>query len=88
MSNQDITAVLLGLYNSACDPGDIKDGYPPIHVHEAELQIINLIESIIPEKRTTKYPPTKKYKYEYENGYNTGYNQAIEDIKSKLIGEE
>lgn len=52
------------------------------HKSKATTQIIDLIESVIPEEKKTdiEIPDTLHR--------NIGYNQAIKDIKSKLIGGE
>jgi len=88
MSNlkKDITAVLLGLYNSACDPGDIKDGYPPIHMHEAELQILNLIESVIGEDENVDYYTRKKDKDGVK--YTDARSQTPKRIRNNLRAKQ
>lgn len=62
-------------------------GRPPSRVktEEATTQIINLIEAVIPEEKTWN---TNVAGYSNNDDYKEGraYNQAIKDIKSKLIG--
>lgn len=59
-----------------------REQYQPM---EAVTQIINLIESVIPEYRDNT-DNLDAYS-SYDDFVSVGYNQAIKDIKSKLIGK-
>ena len=56
----------------------------------ATTQIINLIESVLPEKRSSYSDLSERYDWGsgHREGYTKGYDQCIDDIKSKLIGKE
>ena len=58
-----------------------REQYQPM---EAVTQIINLIESVIPEEK--KLPTIDGVEITVGVGRIQGYNQAIRDIKNKLIG--